>query len=174
MVIAGLGQGFAYNISNTAGMEAMPDEKAGVASGVLQTARLMGIVVGLALSVALFRGLENHEVITRVDQANGPAPVTATQRADIKSLLSGSQDARQELAKLAAPGQAQVTSIVNDAFTKGLQGVMWLGAGLSFFGVWPALWGRRRVRTEGRIHRLAHGFTPAHWRHGPTAAPTPT
>ncbi len=172
MVIAGLGQGFAYNLSNTAGMEAMPDEKAGVASGVLQTARLMGIVIGLALSVALFRGLENHEVIRRVDQANGPAPVTATQKSDIRSLLSGSQDARQELAKLAAPGQAQVTSIVNDSFAKGLQGVMWLGAGLSFVGVWPALWGRRRARAEGRIHRLAHGFSPAHWRHQPTAAPT--
>jgi hypothetical protein len=39
LVVAGFGQGFAYNISNTAGMESMPDEKAGVASGVLQTAR---------------------------------------------------------------------------------------------------------------------------------------
>jgi len=171
LVVAGLGQGFAYNISNTAGMESMPDEKAGVASGVLQTARLMGIVVGLALSVALFRGLENHEVIRRVDVANGPAPVTATQRHDIASLLSGSQDARAELRKLAAPGQAQVTSIVDDAFSKGLQAVMLLGAGLSFLAVGPALWGRRRARHEGPIHRLAHGFTPAHWRHEPSPSP---
>jgi EmrB/QacA subfamily drug resistance transporter len=171
LVVAGLGQGFAYNISNTAGMEAMPDEKAGIASGVLQTARLMGIVVGLALSVALFRGLENHEVIRRVDIANGAAPVTAVQRRDIGSLLSGSQDARAELRKLAAPGQEQVTSIVNDSFAKGLQGVMLLGAGLSFAAVWPALWGRRRVRHEARVHRLAPGFTPAHWRH---RRPAPT
>jgi hypothetical protein len=171
LVVAGLGQGFAYNISNTAGMESMPDEKAGVASGVLQTARLMGIVIGLALSVALFRGLENHEVIRRVDIANGPAPVTAAQRRDIGSLLSGSEDARAELRRLAAPGQSQVTSIVNDAFTTGLEGVMLLGAGLSFASVWPALWGRRRVRHEGRIHRRAHGFSPAHWRREPSPAP---
>jgi EmrB/QacA subfamily drug resistance transporter len=171
LIIAGLGQGFAYNLSNTAGMEAMPDEKAGVASGVLQTARLMGIVVGLALSVALFRGLENRQVIQGVDRANGPAPVTAQQRHDIGLLLSGSSNARTELRKLASPGQSQVTSIVDDSFTTGLQGVMLLGAGLSFFGAWPALWGRRRIEHEGRVHRRAHGFTPAHWR--APAAPDP-
>lgn len=164
LVVAGLGQGFAYNLSNTAGMEAMPDEKAGIASGVLQTARLMGIVIGLALSVALFRGLENRSVIDGIDRANGPAPVTAQQKRDIRDLLSGSSDARAELRTLAQPGQDQVTSIVDDAFAQGLKGVMLLGAGLSFLGAWPALWGRRRVRSEGRVHRLAHGFVPAHWR----------
>jgi hypothetical protein len=153
-------------------MEAMPDEKAGVASGVLQTARLMGIVVGLALSVALFRGLEDSSVISGVDRANGPAPVTSAERHAIRSLLSGSTGARAELRRLASPGQSQVTSIVNDSFSKGLEGVMLLGAGLSFVGIWPSLWGRRRVPAEGRIHRRAHGFAPAHWRPTPgTAAP---
>jgi EmrB/QacA subfamily drug resistance transporter len=144
LVVAGVGQGFAYNLSNTAGMETMPDERAGVASGVLQTARLMGIVIGLALSVALFRGLENAAVISGVDRANGPAPVTAQQRHAIDGLLSGSAAARAELARFAAPGQDQVTSIVNDSFSKGLRGVMSLGAGLCFISAWPALWGRRR------------------------------
>src|SRR5262249_62405628 len=32
LVVAGFGQGFAYNISNTAGMGAMPGEEAGLAS----------------------------------------------------------------------------------------------------------------------------------------------
>ena len=175
LVIAGLGQGFAYNISNTAGMEAMPDDKAGVASGVLQTARLMGIVVGIAISVALFRGLENQSVINGVDRANGPAPVTSAERTTIRGLLSGSTGARRQLARLASPGQGQVTSIVDDAFEKGLTGVMLLGAGLSFFGIWPALWGRRRAPAEARIHRVAHGFTLAHWRHTPgLVAPGPS
>jgi EmrB/QacA subfamily drug resistance transporter len=173
LIIAGLGQGFAYNLSNTAGMEAMPDEKAGIASGVLQTARLMGVVVGIALSVALFRGIENRQVIQGIDRANGPAPVTAQQKDDIRLLLSGSSNARTQLAKLANPGQSQVTSIVNTSFEKGLQGVMLLAAGLSLFGVWPALWGRRRVPREGRVHRRAHGFTPAHWRAPPVPEPTP-
>lgn len=173
LIVAGLGQGFAYNLSNTAGMEARPDEKAGVASGVLQTARLMGIVVGLALSVALLRGVENSQVIQGIDRANGPAPVTAQQKHDIRMLLSGSSNARTELAKLARPGQQQVTSIVNDSFGKGLEGVMLLGAGSSLFGVWPALWGRRRTQRERRVHPRAHGFTPAHWRAPPVPEPAP-
>jgi EmrB/QacA subfamily drug resistance transporter len=169
LVVAGFGQGFAYNISNTAGMESMPDEKAGVASGVLQTARLMGIVVGLALSVALFRGLENHEVIRRIDQANGPAPVTAQERREIRDQLSGSADARAEIQENLPQVRNQVNSIADDAFSKGLQAVMLLGAGLSFAAVWPSLWGRRRRETT--THRQAHGFSPAHWR--PHADTTP-
>jgi EmrB/QacA subfamily drug resistance transporter len=167
LVVAGLGQGFAYNISNTAGMEAMPDQKAGVASGVLQTARLMGIVIGLALSVALFRGFENQSVIKEADRANGPAPVTAHQRDVIRNVLSGSQAARAQVRAMQVSDQHTVDSIVDDSFAKGLQAVMLLGAGLSFFAVWPALWGRRRVRHEGRVHRRAHGFSPAHWRPHP-------
>ena len=162
LVVAGLGQGFAYNISNTAGMEAMPDEQAGVASGVLQTARLMGIVIGLALSVALFRGFENRSVITEADRANGPVPVTAHQRGVIRDVLSGSEAARAEVKAMQVPDQSVVNSIVDDSFAKGFHAVMLLGAGLSFLSVWPALWGRRRV--PGRLHRRAHGFSSAHWR----------
>ncbi len=170
LVVAGLGQGFAYNISNPAGMEAMPDEKAGVASGVLQTARLMGIVVGLALSLALFRGLENHEVISRVAQAGGAHRVTAQEQREIRDQLSGSADARAEIAENGPQVRAQVNSISDDAFSKGLQAVMLLGAGLSFAAVWPSLWGR--TRRDDRSLRQAHGFSPAHWRH-PVAPPSP-
>ncbi|HSO95486.1 MAG TPA: MFS transporter, partial [Acidimicrobiia bacterium] len=170
LIIAGLGQGFAYNISNTAGMEAMPDAKAGVASGVLQTARLMGIVIGLALSVALFRGLENHEVIHRVDQAKGgAAQVTAQERREIRDQLSGSADARAEIQENLPVVRNQVNSIADDAFTKGLQAVMLLGAGLSFVAVWPALWGRRR--RDPITPRQAHGFSPAHWHHPANTGP---
>src|SRR5262249_62108863 len=72
LVIAGFGQGFAYNISNTAGMESMPDEKAGIASGVLQTARLMGLVIGLAAPGAAFSGLANNDLISQA-HARGAA-----------------------------------------------------------------------------------------------------
>jgi EmrB/QacA subfamily drug resistance transporter len=164
LIIAGLGQGFAYNVSNTAGMEAMPDEKAGVASGVLQTARLMGIVVGLALSVALFRGLENHQVISRIEHAQGSAArVSPQEQREIRDQLSGSADARAEIQENVPQVRNQVNSIADDAFSKGLQGVMVLGAGLSFAAVWPSLWGRRR--REATAHRHGPGFSPAHWRH---------
>src|SRR5207237_5396064 len=53
LVIAGFGQGFSFNISNSAGMDAIPDDKAAIGSGVLSFARLMGLIVGLASPAAL-------------------------------------------------------------------------------------------------------------------------
>ncbi|HEY8215612.1 MAG TPA: MFS transporter [Acidimicrobiia bacterium] len=171
LVIAGFGQGFAYNLSNTAGMEAMPDEKTGVASGVLQTSRLMGIVIGLAVSGALFRGLENDELITKFStRGNG---FTGSEKDTIRQLLSGSDAARHQLADLAKAARGAVDAVVDAAFVRGQRGVMILGVIVCVLGAWTALWGRQKVRSEGRVHRVAHGFTLAHWRHEPTA-PTPS
>ncbi|MEX2255484.1 MAG: MFS transporter [Acidimicrobiia bacterium] len=171
LVLAGFGQGFAYNLSNTAGMEAIPDEKTGVASGVLQTSRLMGIVIGLALSGALFRSLENDEIVSRF-RAKGNA-LTGTEKDTARELLSGSDQARQVLGRLSGAARGVVGQIVDAAFVKGQRGVMILGFVVCLLGVWTALWGRTKVRTEGRVHRMAHGFTPAHWRHEPADSPTP-
>jgi hypothetical protein len=169
-VIAGFGQGFAFNLSNTAGMEAMPDEKTGVASGVLQTSRLMGIVVGLAVSGALFRGLENDELITQFS-ARGNA-LSGSEKDTIRGLLSGSDTARHELARLAGAARTVVDEIADAAFVRGQRGVMILGVIVCALGAWTALWGRQKVRAEGRVHRVAHGLTLAHWRHQPTGGTT--
>jgi len=166
LVLAGFGQGFAYNLSNTAGMEAMPDEKTGVASGVLQTSRLMGIVIGLALSGALFRSLENDEVVTAF-AAKGRG-VTSADEEVVRELLSGSDTARRTLAQLTGAARQVVDQIVDEAFVKGQRGVMILGVVVCALGAWTALWGRARVTSEGRIHRHGHGFTLAHWHHDTT------
>src|SRR5207244_3048676 len=80
----------------TAGMEAMPDEKAVIASGVLQTARLMGIVIGLALSGSLFNSFENRELLSQV-RATG---ATTAEASDVRGLLSGSDAAEQHVRRL--------------------------------------------------------------------------
>jgi EmrB/QacA subfamily drug resistance transporter len=167
LLFAGLGQGFAYNLSNTAGMESMPDEKTGVASGVLQTARLMGIVIGLAISGAVFRSLENDEIISRF-AAKG-AKFSGHEQDTVRGLLSGSQSARHQLHDLSSSARTVVDQIVDAAFVKGQRGVMLLGLVVCLIGVWAALWGRSKVTSEGRIHRIGHGFTLAHWRPSPAA-----
>ena len=163
LLLAGFGQGFAYNLSNTAGMEAMPDEKTGVASGVLQTARLMGIVIGLALSGAVFRMLENDELTSKL--ASEGRGLTASDEETIRGLLSGSDAARQQLAQLATSTRDVVDEIVDSAFVLGQRGVMILGVIVCALGAWTALWGRRRTAAEQPVHRVGHGFTLAHWRH---------
>jgi EmrB/QacA subfamily drug resistance transporter len=164
LLIAGVGQGFAYNLSNTAGMESMPDSQAGVASGVLQTSRLMGIVIGLAISGALFRGLENDEMFSRFAAAG--ETLTGSEKDTVRGLLSGSDAARTQLGKLAPTAKDAVDGIVDAAFVRGQRGVMVLGVVLCGIGVWTALWGRARVasRREKRYHRVAHGFSHAHYR----------
>jgi hypothetical protein len=70
---------------------------------------------------------------------------------------------------IAAVRRPPVNAIADNGFSKGLEAVMFLGAGLSFAAVWPSLWGRRRRETT--THRQAHGFSPAHWRHPADATP---
>jgi len=163
LLVAGFGQGFAYNLSNTAGMEAMPDEKAGVASGVLQTARLMGIVVGLAISGALFKGLENNKVF---DAFSGSRSLSSGEKGEIRGLVSGSDQAVNRLHTFSGGTRGAIEHIVDHAFVNGLRGVMILSTVLCFFCVWPALWGRTKPAPAavGEHPAVAHPLWSHLWR----------
>lgn len=50
MALSGVGQGMAYNVSTTAAMAAVPDEDAGVASGLLTALRNVGVAAGVAVA----------------------------------------------------------------------------------------------------------------------------
>jgi EmrB/QacA subfamily drug resistance transporter len=164
LVLAGFGQGFAYNLSNTAGMESMPDEKAGVASGVLQTSRLMGIVVGLALSGALFKSFENRQLFSDFHAATGRL-LSSSNRSEVRGLLSGSDEARQRLAQLGHHSQSIIDKVVDQAFVHGLRAVMVLSLVLCALAIWPALWGRTvPAGREGRHPRFAHPHWALTWR----------
>ncbi len=78
LIVTGFGQGFSFNISNSAGIEAIPDDKARIGSGVLSLVRLMGIIVGLALSGAVFKAVENRSLISSFQTAAGRAMTVLT------------------------------------------------------------------------------------------------
>jgi MFS family permease len=50
MVLSGIGQGLAYNVSTTAAMASVPDQDAGVASGLLTALRNVGVAAGVAVA----------------------------------------------------------------------------------------------------------------------------
>jgi DHA2 family methylenomycin A resistance protein-like MFS transporter len=50
MALSGVGQGLAYNVSTTAAMTAVPDDDAGVASGLLTSLRNVGVAAGVAIA----------------------------------------------------------------------------------------------------------------------------
>jgi EmrB/QacA subfamily drug resistance transporter len=167
LVITGFGQGFSFNISNSAGMDSIPDAKAGIGSGVLSLVRLMGIIVGLALSGALFKTLENDSLVSSFETAAGRT-LTSADKAEIRGLLSGSDAAAHKLATLAPQLRDQVESIVNKAFVHGLRGVMILSVVACVVSIPAALWGRTRaVRGTHRLPHLGHPLRPALWRRVP-------
>jgi hypothetical protein len=150
----------------------MPDEKAGIASGVLQTSRLMGIVIGLALSGSLFNSLENQELLKQV-RAHG---ATKAQDSDVRGLLSGSASAERHVRNLTRASRDLVERITDVSFTHGLRYVMIVAVVLSFLCVWPALWGRRKPAPAGEHPKTAHPLWASLWRRhrpAPTAS-TPT
>jgi len=99
LVIAGVGQSLTYTISTTAGMGAISAAKAGAASGVLQMVRQLGVVFGVAVPGALFKALENSKLAELLAAAG--ARLDASNRAEIRGLLSGSEAAERKVAECA-------------------------------------------------------------------------
>lgn len=149
LVVSGFGQGFSFNISNSAGMDAIPDDKAGIGSGVLSFVRLMGIIVGLALSGALFKALENDALVSSFQKAANRT-LSGGDKAEIRGLLSGSDAAIHQLATLAPQLRNQVEGIVNKAFVHGLRGVMILSIAACILSIPAAMWGRKKA--DARQH----------------------
>jgi MFS family permease len=139
LLAAGVGQGLAYNLSTTAGMAPIPPEKAGVASGVLNTIRMVGLAVGVALTGVLVRALE-YDRLTELLSATGTA-VGPAERTEISGLLSGSPEAVAALARFGAAAIAEVEQIVRSSFDHGFQAGMILCAALSLAGVAVAMIG---------------------------------
>jgi hypothetical protein len=166
LVVAGLGQGFSFNISNTAGMESIPEDKAGIGSGVLSLARMLGIVIGLAVSGAVFKALENSSLVSSFEKA-AARHLTNADKTEIRGLLSGSDAAVHKLATLAPQLRAQVEGIVNRAFVHGLRGVMILSIVACVLSIPAALWGRQRAQTGRHLPHLPHPLWPSLWRRVP-------
>jgi MFS family permease len=166
LVVSGFGQGFSFNISNSAGMDAIPDDKAGIGSGVLSFVRLMGIIVGLALSGAVFKALENDALVSTFEKAANRT-LTSADKSEIRALLSGSDAATHKLATLAPQLHAQVEDIVNKSFVHGLRGVMILSVVACLISIPAALWGHKRADATRRLPHLAHPMWPHLWKREP-------
>jgi len=136
LLVAGVGQALAYTVSTTGGMQAIPEAKAGAASGILSMIRLVGAVFGVAVTGALFKALENAR-LTELLAASG-AHLDASDRAEIKGLLSGSAAAEDKLSHLAPTVAGQVDRVVREAFVHAFDGAMILCLAVSLAGVLAA------------------------------------
>jgi hypothetical protein len=114
-------------------MGAIPAAKAGAASGVLQMVRQVGVVFGVAVPGALFKALENNKPGELLTAAGGS--LDASDHAEIRELLSGSEAAERKVAELAPAVAGEVERVVREAFVYAFDGAMVLCALVSVAGI---------------------------------------
>lgn len=132
LAVAGIGQGFAFNTVTTAGMDAVPGAEAGMAAGVLNASRQLGSTLGIAVTGAVFQGIESRGLLAVLPPQ---LPLSAEQQALVRSLFSGAESTKQILHELAAPLAAEIGAVVNGVFDAALHGAMLLGAAVSALGL---------------------------------------
>ncbi|MGF1471795.1 MAG: MFS transporter [Rubrobacteraceae bacterium] len=136
IAIAGAGIGVNYTLATSSGMSSVPQDKAGAASGILSMVRLVGTAFGIAVAGTLFKTLENNKLSQLL--RNAGTDLSTSERREIRGLLSGSDAAQTELARLAPEAADQLERIVREAFVYGFGWAMALCAVVSLVGVLAA------------------------------------
>ena len=140
-VLLGIGIAMTMSPMTSAAMNAVPVQKAGIASGVLSMFRMVGGSLGVAVTGAIFQGL----VSSRLDSLLSGDGVTAGQREAISEQLGGGS-----LEKVPGidPAQAkQVAAAGNEAFVYALSHAMTVSGFVALVG---AVIGATAIRAKTR------------------------
>jgi EmrB/QacA subfamily drug resistance transporter len=138
-----LGIGIAMTMSpmTSAAMNAVPVQKAGIASGVLSMFRMVGGSLGVAVTGAIFQGL----VSSRLDTLLAGSGVDAAQRSEIAHQLGGGST---ESVQGVDPAQArEVIAAGREAFVYALGHAMGISAAVALIG---AVVGATAIRAKGK------------------------
>ena len=135
-LVAGAGTGLLNPVIADVAVSVVPRERSGMAAGINDTFRQVGIAVGIAVWGAIFVGRGADKVsalLAGTPAANGDRPRTLVEAAS-----SGNLD--QALAAVPPGARAQVQSAVDHGFVAGFNEVLTLGALVCFAGAILALW----------------------------------
>lgn len=138
-----LGIGIAMTMSpmTSAAMNAVPVQKAGIASGVLSMFRMVGGSLGVAVTGAIFQGL----VSSRLDTLLAGSGVDSAQRSEIAHPLGGGSTERVQGVD---PAQArEVVAAGGEAFVYALGHAMEVSAAIALVG---AVVGATAIRAKGK------------------------
>lgn len=128
--VFGVAMGLVYAPMQTAAMEAMPQAKAGIASGVLAMNRIMSGAVALAISGAIFHALLRERIQTLVKEPS----LSEHDAAELQGLAAGTESAQAKLAEQPASTAAEITAAVDDAFAFALSNTLLLPTVLAGVG----------------------------------------
>jgi hypothetical protein len=133
--VAGAGVGLLNPVIADVAVSVVPKEQSGMAAGINDTFRQVGVVVGIAALGAIFvgRGADKVAELT----AGTPAASGERPRQLVEAASAGNLD--QALAAVPTQARPSVTSAVNEGFIAGLNDVLIIGALLCFAGAVLAL-----------------------------------
>jgi EmrB/QacA subfamily drug resistance transporter len=147
-----LGIGIAMTMSpmTSAAMNAVPVQKAGLASGVLSMFRMVGGSLGVAVTGAIFQGL----VTSKLDSLLSGSGVTAAQRDAVSEQLGGGSVAK--VPGLSAEQAKEVTTAGGEAFVYALGHAMTVSAFVALLG---AAIGATAIRAKAKGHTSVEAAT---------------
>jgi EmrB/QacA subfamily drug resistance transporter len=135
-MLGGAGVGLINPVIADVALSVVPKEQSGMAAGINDTFRQVGIAVGIAAWGAIFLGrgaAKVEEVAAGTPAATGERP-----RQLVEAVSSGNLD--QALASVPPGARDQVERAANEGFLAGLNDIVMLGGILSIAGALVALW----------------------------------
>jgi EmrB/QacA subfamily drug resistance transporter len=142
-VISGIGIGMVNPVIADVALSVVPSERSGMAAGINDTFRQVGIAVGIAAWGAIFLGMG----ASKTQEVAGGTVGEAEARHLVEATSSGTLP--QSLAALPAQAQELTRNAAEQGFLHGLNSILLIGALLSFAGAALALW----LVREGEIER---------------------
>ena len=135
-LIAGAGTGLLNPVIADVAVSVVPKEQSGMAAGINDTFRQVGIAVGIAAWGAIFlgRGAEKVEQVA----AGTPAATGERPRQLIEAVSSGNLDTA--VASVPPGAREGVAGAARDGFLSGLNEILLLGGIMSFAAALAALW----------------------------------
>jgi EmrB/QacA subfamily drug resistance transporter len=132
-VVAGLAVGLLNPVIADVAVSVVPREQSGMAAGINDTFRQVGVAVGIAVWGAIFVGRGADRVTELVPGASGERP-----RQLVEAASSGNLD--QVLGAVPPDARGAVSNAAREGFLAGLNDVLMLGGLVSFAGAVLVLW----------------------------------
>jgi EmrB/QacA subfamily drug resistance transporter len=140
-VLLGIGIAMTMSPMTSAAMNAVPVQKAGIASGVLSMFRMVGGSLGVAVTGAIFQGL----VTSKLDALLGGSGVTAAQREAVSDQLGGGS--LEQVPGLSTAQAKEVTNAGSEAFVYALSHAMTVSGFVALVG---AVIGATAIRAKAK------------------------
>jgi EmrB/QacA subfamily drug resistance transporter len=135
-LISGAGVGLLNPVIADVALSVVPKEQSGMASGINDTFRQVGVAVGIAAWGAVFLGRGASKISELA--AGSPAGTGDRPRQLIEAASSGNLD--QALAGMPPGARAQAADVARQGFLSGLNEILLFGGLLAFAGSLLALW----------------------------------